>query len=159
MPLMPVECGVEQCYVEHARLWRAVGRRDVLGRRRFLVAATVNDDPEIVETHALAFRALKLVAPFRRGQMAGDPALGVVIAESYDGPDAGAREACKLGNGELAGRLVLPGSVIKIARDHDEGGTFPDREINDVRKRLAGRAAHQARECLITSRQSVQWAV
>jgi hypothetical protein len=153
---MPIKRGVKERHVEHARQGRTVGRRDVLGGRRFLVAATVNDDPEIVKPHALALRALELVDPFRSGQVAGDPTLSVVVAKGDHGPDAGPRQACELRNGELTGRLVLPGAIIEIAGDHHEGSTFLDREIHDVGKGLPGRAAHQARERLVTPREAVQ---
>lgn len=58
--LVPIWCGVEQCYVKQPRNRRTVSRRDVLSGCRLFVTAAVDSDAEIFKKDGLTLWALEL---------------------------------------------------------------------------------------------------
>jgi hypothetical protein len=52
----------------------------------------MNGDAKIVEAHRLALGALELVDALRSGEVPGNPAIGIVIAEDDNRSDACASE-------------------------------------------------------------------
>jgi hypothetical protein len=112
---MAFERCVQQRQVETTRNGQAIGRGDVLERRRLLVTSPVDRNTEIGKLDGFALPVPERINTFGKSQVPGHPAFGIMIAVNDKRPDSGAREPSKLADSILAGCMVLPCPVVKIA--------------------------------------------
>lgn len=92
MRCVAFESGVQHGNVEHSCRWLAVCLREVLEGMRFLVAAAVHGNANVIHDVRLAAVICQLDHALGRCQVPCDAALSVVITVNDDDTDASARE-------------------------------------------------------------------
>jgi hypothetical protein len=153
------QAGVQHADVEQTRHRRVVAGHEVFVDGTLRKAAAMQRHAEVVEADGLAAARAEQMHALDRGQLAGDLALGVVVALGDEDPHAGPRQTNELLTKEQAGPEVLPVAIEDVAGQHDQVDAPLDGGRHQPQEGLPGRAAQPLQRSARVLVQALQGAV
>jgi hypothetical protein len=114
---------------------------------------------QVIEADRLAAARAEKMHALDRGQLAGDQALGIMVALGDEDPHAGPRQMNELLTKEQAGPEVLPVAIEDIASQHDQVDAPFDGGRHQPQECLPGRAAQPLQRSARVLVQALQGAV
>ena len=159
MPALAAEAGVQDPDVEIAGERRRVGLGEVLIDVAPGKALAMQRDRKVGMVESLGRFGAKGLHVAGQREVAGDLALGVVVAVQQIDRDPGGIEPAHLRREIEAGRIVAPLPVIEIAGDDHEVDPLGNGLVDQPLEGLACRAANTLRRRVLLSRQAAQRAV